>query len=606
MCGIAIHFSLNGPAKPLDLALIKHRGPDSSGEWTSPDGQCWLGSTRLAIIDLSPSGAQPMADPATGNVIVANGEIYNHRALRAQLGPDVNWNGTSDTETLLQGYARWGHEVLDHLKGMFAFAIYDAAREELFIARDCLGIKPLYYTLDASGLCAASEGRVLVDGGTSGITPQSISGYLQWGACPERNLLYPGLRVLPAGHAMTITRQGQTKTWRYWPSRKAFVSSTDNVLRHVRDLIDQAVDEHLLSDVPVASFLSGGIDSSIVTAVAAQKLEKKLQTFSVGFDLAEFDETAIAQEIAERYRTDHHRIQLSEEEVIHSVTEAVEKLDLPSVDAINTYIVSRAVAAHGVKVALSGLGGDELFGGYPSFRDVPRLKQIARLPRPLRSILGSVAGLGDRLADLPAKAGAGELARWRRRFFTDEMIRRAGLPAAPAPFECPVELPDDYARVSWAELTGYMRRMLLRDTDQMSMAVSLELRVPFLDHELVEYVLGLPEAAKKQYPGPKGLLVESCRDLLPPAVYRRPKAGFVLPMKAWMLGPLASFVAEGLRETVSRGLLPQAFVNEISGAFQRDRLHWTRAWSIVVLGHFAKRSQLSRAPDEDTPIHSLS
>ena len=606
MCGIGIHFSLNGPARPLDLALIRHRGPDSSGEWTSPDGKCWLGGTRLAIIDLSPSGAQPMTDSATGNVIVANGEIYNHPALRARLGPDVNWKGTSDTETVLQGYARWGHEVVDHLKGMFAFAIYDAARQELFLARDRLGIKPLYYMLDASGLRAASEGRMLVAAGASGITAQSISGYLQWGACPERNLLYPGLRALPAGHAMTITRQGQIKTWRFWPARKAFVSSTDNVPRHVRDLIDRAVDEHLLSDVPVASFLSGGIDSSIVTAVAAQKLEKKLLTFSVGFDVAEFDETAIAQEIAERYRTDHHRIQLSEEEVIQSVTEAVEKLDLPSVDAINTYIVSRAVAAHGVKVALSGLGGDELFGGYPSFRDVPRLKLIAGLPRPLRSIIGSVAGLGDRLADLPAKPSAGELARWRRRFFTDDMVRRAGLPSAPAPFECPVELPDDYARVSWAELTGYMRRMLLRDADQMSMAVSLELRVPFLDHELVEYVLGLPEAAKKRYPGPKGLLVEACRDLLPPSVYRRPKAGFVLPMKVWMLGPLASFVAEGLRETVSRGLLPQPFVDEISGAFQRDRLHWTRVWSIVVLGHFAKRSQLSRAPDEDTPIHSLS
>jgi asparagine synthase (glutamine-hydrolysing) len=606
MCGIAVHLSLNGPAKPLNLQLIRHRGPDSSGDWTSPDGGCWLGNTRLAIVDLSPSGAQPMTDPATGNVIVVNGEIYNHRALRAHLGPDVNWKGTSDTETLLQGYARWGRDVLDHLKGMFAFAIYDAARDELFFARDRLGIKPLYYTMDANGLRAASEVRVLVAPGSSGITGQSISGYLQWGACPEGNLLYSNLRVLPAGHAMTITRQGQIGTLRYWPSRKIFASSTDNILRQVRDLIDKAVDEHLLSDVPVASFLSGGIDSSIVTAVAAQKLEKKLQTFSIGFDIAEFDETAIAQEIAERYRTEHHRIQLSEEEVLHSVTEAVEKLDLPSVDAINTYIVSRAVAAHGVKVALSGLGGDELFGGYPSFRDVPRLKLIAGLPRPFRRILGSVARVGDRLADLPGNAGAGELARWRRRFFTDDMIRRAGLPSAPAPFECPVVLPDDYARVSWAELTGYMRRMLLRDADQMSMAVSLELRVPFLDHELVEYVLGLPEAAKKRYPGPKGLLVEACRDLLPASVYRRPKAGFVLPMKVWMLGPLASFVEEGVRETVSRRLLPQALVNEIGGAFQRGRLHWTRVWSIVVLGHFAKRSQLFRSSDEDTPIHSLS
>ena len=606
MCGIAVHFSLRGPAKPLHLQLIRHRGPDSSGEWTSPDGRCWLGSTRLAIVDISPTGAQPMTDPATGNVIVVNGEIYNHLALRAQLGPNVNWKGTSDTETLLQGYACWGHDVLHRLKGMFAFAIYDAARQELFLARDRLGIKPLYCSTDADGFRAGSEVRLLVAAGSSEITGQAISGYLQWGACPERNLLYSNLRALPAGHAMTIARQGETRTWRYWPSRKALISAADNVPRQVRDLIDQAVDEHLLSDVPVASFLSGGIDSSIVTAVAAQKLEKKLQTFSVGFDIAEFDETEIAQEIAERYRTDHHRIQLSEEEVIHSVTEAVEKLDLPSVDAINTYIVSRAVAAHGVKVALSGLGGDELFGGYPSFRDVPRLKLIAGFPRPLRRVLGSVAGLGDRLADVPASADAGELARWRRRFFTDDMIRRAGLPAAPVPFECPVELPDDYARVSWAELTGYMRRMLLRDADQMSMAVSLELRVPFLDHELVEYILGLPEAAKKRYPGPKGLLVEACRDLLPPSVYRRPKAGFVLPMKVWMLGPLAFFVEEGLREAVSRRLLPPAFVNEISGAFQRDRLHWTRVWSIVVLGHFAKRSHLFRSPDEDTPIHSLS
>ena len=546
-----------------------------------------------------------MTDSATGNVIVANGEIYNHLALRAELGPNVNWKGTSDTETLLQGYGRWGQDVVQHLKGMFAFAVYDAAREELFVARDRLGIKPLYYAVDANGFRAGSEVKLLAGARSNEITGQAISGYLQWGACPERNLLYSALRVLPAGHLMTISRQGEIKTRRYWPSRQALRSETANVPRRVRALIDTAVAEHLLADVPVASFLSGGIDSSIVTAIAAQQLEKKLQTFSVGFSLAEFDETAIAQEIAERYRTDHHRIQLSEEEVIHSVTEAVEKMDLPSVDAINTYIVSRAVAARGIKVALSGLGGDELFGGYSSFRDVPRLQRIAGLPRAWRRFLGRIGRLGDRLADLPQNVGAGDLARWRRRFFTDDMIQRAGLPPAPAPFECPVDLPDDYALVSWAELTGYMRRMLLRDADQMSMAVSLELRVPFLDHELVEYVLGLPEAEKKRFPGTKGLLVESCRDLLPPSVYRRPKAGFVLPMKVWMMGPLASFVEEGLREAISRRLLPERFVNEINDAFEHGRLHWTRVWSIVVLGHYAKRSDLFRDSNEDTAIHSL-
>jgi asparagine synthase (glutamine-hydrolysing) len=543
-----------------------------------------------------------MADPATGNVIVTNGEIYNHRAVREKLGGNFDWRGTSDTETLLLGYARWGHAVVEHLKGMFAFAIYDAARNELFLARDRLGIKPLYYTLDANGLRAASEVRVLAPA-SSAIKPEAVSAYLQWGSCPEGELIYSGIQALPAGHGMTVGPDGKIETWRYWPARKTFALFPDNVIGRVRGLIDNAVEEHLLSDVPVASFLSGGIDSSVVTALAAQKLANKLQTYSVGFDLAEFDETAIAEEIAERYKTDHHRIQLSEEEVIASVTEAVDKLDLPSVDAINTYIVSRAVARHGVKVALSGLGGDELFGGYPSFRDVPRLQLVTGLPSFLRRFIGFAGNVGERLADLPQTGDAGELARWRRRFFTDKSIRRAGLPIAPEPHEVPVALPDDYARISWAELTGYMRRMLLRDADQMSMAVSLEMRVPFLDHELVEYVLGLPAAVKKSYPGVKGLLVEACRDLLPAAVYDRPKAGFVLPMKQWMRGPLAAFVQDGLNETVARNLLPEFFVKEMRDSFRRERLHWTRLWSLVVLGHYAKRQQLVRALDENSPIH---
>ena len=546
-----------------------------------------------------------MRDPATGNVIVINGEIYNHRALREQLGRDVPWRGMSDTETLLQAYARWGRGMLERVKGMFAFAIYDHARGEIFLARDRLGIKPLYYKSDLDSIRFASEMRVLL-GGDEAVTPESLSAYLQWGASPEECLLYPDIHVLPAGHAMTIGARGERKMWRYWPSRPAFISPAGDAVGEVRRLVEQAVDEHLLSDVPLATFLSGGIDSSIVTALAAQKLAGKLQTFSVAFAVEQFDESPIAREVAERYDTEHHRLELSEEEVIHSVTEAVEKMDLPSVDAINTYIVSRAVAAQGVKVALSGLGGDELFGGYASFRDVPRLKLIAKSPRFIRRVAGAAVGLGERLADLPPHAEADELARWRRRFFTDRMLQRAGLPNEASPLERPIALPDDYAGISWTELTGYMCRMLLRDADQMSMAVSLELRVPFLDHELVEYVLGLPGAAKRGFPGVKGLLVEAGRDLLPSSVYLRPKAGFDLPMKTWMLGPLASFVAEGLRETVALNLLPERFVDESRVTFERGQLHWTRLWSIVVLGHFAKRSRKPRSLHEDSALHSLS
>lgn len=602
MCGIAVHFNSLGQAASLDLDLIRHRGPDAKGEWRSADGRFWLGNTRLAIIDLSPTGAQPMTDPATGNVIVINGEIYNHPEVRRQLGPYIEWRGTSDTETVLVAYGRWGHAVLDHLKGMFAFAIYDHARHELFVARDRLGIKPLYYTVCGDNIRFASETRMLVEESGS-ITPESVAAYLEWGACPENRLIDSGVQTLAAGHAMTISSNGATKTWRYWPAEKAFVSSTENVIPQLRKLIEAAVEEHLLADVPVASFLSGGIDSSIITALAAQRLPGQLQTYSVGFEVAEFDETGIAEQVAQRYQTDHQRIQLSHEELIGSVTEAVEKLDLPSVDAINTYVVARAVAARGVKVALSGLGGDELFGGYPSFRDVPRLQLLGALPGFLRRIVGLAGNFGERLADLPSTGEAALLAVWRRRFITDEGLRTAGLPIATGDFEMPVALPDDFAEISWAELTVYMRHMLLRDADQMSMAVSLELRVPFLDHELVEYVVGLPAAVKKKYPGVKGLLVEACRDLLPPAVYQRPKSGFVLPMKQWMNGPLDSFVDEGVAETVNREILPRDFVDDLRDAFRSGALHWTRLWSIVVLGHYAKRRQLVRS-NENSAVHA--
>ncbi len=588
MCGIAAHFSTNGLATPLNLRLIGHRGPDAAGEWSSPDGRFWLGNTRLAILDLSPTGAQPMADPITGNVLVVNCEIYNHRALREEMA-GVEWRGTSDTETLLQAYAHWGRDLLVRLKGMFAFALYDRAREEVFVARDRLGIKPLYYVVDATGLRLGSETRLFPDRNSS--TPETVSAYLQWGACPEDQLLFTGLETLPAGHALVVRRDGGREQWRWWPEAKRFRSVPDSAPQKVRALLETAVEEHLLSDVPVASFLSGGIDSSIVTALAAQQLERKLQTFSVGFDVPGFDESPIAHEVADRFGTKHERLELTEEEVLESVTEAVARLDLPSVDAINTYIVSRAVAREGVKVALSGLGGDELFGGYPSFRDVPRLQLLALLPRALRRAIG-----GERLADLPDDTDAAVLAQWRRRFFSDAQLRAAGLPNESKPLPLPVELPDDFARISWVELTGYMRRMLLRDSDQMSMAVSLELRVPFLDHELVEYTLGLPAAEKRRYRGTKGLLVEACRDLLPPAVYERPKRGFELPMQKWMEGPLAGFVEEGLREVVARDLLSAAFVAETRS------LHWARRWNVVVLGHFVRRRQ---AMHETPALHSF-
>lgn len=585
MCGIAVSFNRDSNVAALDVMAMRHRGPDAQGEWTSPNRHWWLGHARLAIVDLSPTGGQPMSDPVSGNVVVFNGEIYNHLELRKELTRrGVQWTGTSDTETLLQAYRCWGESMLPRLKGMFSFALYDASADKLFAARDRLGIKPLYYRKEQGELRMASETRLLRRPSDPLPAHEAVAAYLAWGACPDACLLAPGIQALPAGHSLSAYADGRLETRAWWPASTGFAGCDDDPVRGVRSRLETAVQEHLLADVPVASFLSGGIDSSIITALAAQAMDEPLMTFSVGFKNAQFDETHIASMVSRLYRTRHHRIELSDEAVMEMVREAVMKMDLPSVDAINTYIVAKAVAGQGIKVALSGLGADELFGGYPGFRDVPRLKRLAGLPAACRRLLRLIPRMGERLAELPGDDVV-ELACWRRRFMTRRMLAEAGLPDVPnaAIGPSPV-LRDDFARISWAELTGYMRSMLLRDSDQMSMAVSIELRVPFLDHELVEYALSLPAASKQRYAWPKGLLIEACKDLIPRAVYDRPKMGFSLPMDTWMRGPLADFVNEGLAALREQGVLRPSFIDVMHARFKNSTLHWTRLWSLVVLG----------------------
>jgi asparagine synthase (glutamine-hydrolysing) len=402
---------------------------------------------------------------------------------------------------------------------------------------------------------------------------------------------------------MTVNADGTTEIRRYWPAPRYGGKAEPGTASQVRKLLEDSVAAHLLADVPVASFLSGGIDSSIVTAIASRAMGgRRLQTFAVGFPHQEFDETSVALEVARRYGTEHHRIEVGDEEAIALVVEAVERMDAPSVDAINTYIVSRKVAQQGIKVALSGLGADEIFGGYPSFRDAGKLRFLAAIPKALRRLLAPFGRFGARLADMP-HGGVTDLAIWRRRLWSDDMLRDAGLPISPLKLDPPPELADDFAKISWAELTVYMRQMLLRDSDQMSMAVSLELRVPFLDRDLVEYALALPELEKTRPPGMKGLLVESCRDLLPENVYNRPKMGFSLPMDLWMRGPLQGFKNVGLDVIERLGLLAPGTVPRLREQFRAGKLHWTRVWSLVVLGHYLRRS-VSRAASVQTVLVS--
>lgn len=599
MCGIIGAFTAEAKAPALPLDRLAHRGPDGAGEWRSPGGDVWFGHTRLAIIELSDAGAQPMVDPESGNAIVFNGEIYNHREIRRRLNlPEASWRGHSDTETLLVAYRIWGRGVLEHVKGMFGFAIYDAGRRAVWLARDRFGIKPLFFRTTGRQLFFASEVRAIETGLTPRLAPTAVAHFLTWGACLEQALIWEDWKALPAGSWMEFSADGSETTGKYWPPLRIVAEPAINAPRRTRELLESAVEEHLLADVPVACFLSGGIDSSVIAGLAARRLGKRLETYSVGFPDTEFDESSIATLVANRLGTDHHVIHLTEENCLSWVQEAVAALDLPSVDAINTFIVAKAVAGEGVKVALSGLGADELFGGYPSFRDIPRLLPLARLPPRLRRWVGSLGGKLSRFAEMPGPDVVA-LAHWRREFFTAAALADLGLRRDEPKFEpCPGGL-DAFARISWAELTGYMRHMLLRDSDNMSMAVALELRVPFLDHQLVEYVLTLPESEKRSYWRPKGLLIEACHDLLPPEVYRRRKMGFTLPMDRWMRGPLAAMCRDGVNRLKQANVVSADGVDALECRFAAGRLHWTRWWSFVVLGHYLARF---RTVDHAQPV----
>lgn len=603
MCGIAgyIGSSGNAPEDACALRTLRHRGPDASGGWHTQDRCVWLGHTRLAILDLSETGAQPMHDETTGNVIVFNGEIYNHSELRRELEAlGACFRGHSDTETLLRGYGVWGTALFPRLRGMFAFAIYNARSREVTLCRDRFGIKPLYTGHTPKGdLVFASEIRTLLAFVRASISGEGIAAYLQRGSCPHERLLFEGIEEFPAGSWAAVRIGSRSiRPVRYWPTGTGadFDSAPDgnDPPREVRSLLEDAVSSHLLADVPVACFLSGGIDSSIVTALAARTMgPRKLSTFSVGFAEASFDESKFARQMAELYGTDHHHITLSEEEKLLFVSRAVMAMDLPSTDAINTYIVSDYVARNGFKVVLSGLGADEVFGGYPIFRDYSMVRTLAGTPRWARSLIWATGKAQHLLDDIPHEKDGEMLSMWWRRIWPDRKLRELGFETTRFTREPAPPLRDAMAELAWGEIAHYMRDTLLRDSDTMSMAHSIELRVPFLDHPLVTRVLSFPARAKFNPRRPKDLLLRATRDLIPEQIWNRPKMGFTLPMRAWMLGPLRDYCRGGLAVLTSDSLLDAGKADKAWADFERNTLHWPAPWALVVLGHYLKHNKLS-------------
>jgi asparagine synthase (glutamine-hydrolysing) len=624
-------------------AAMYHRGPDDEGFLVNDPRApgLALGMRRLSIIDLK-SGRQPVWNETRDVAVIFNGELYNYRELRERLTKFGHIFSTqSDTEILVHAWEEWGEDCLDELRGMFAIALIDfrkryAIAPLLFLARDPLGIKPLYYTQTADGFAFASEVRALLAGGVAAkrLSPDALTSYFLFGSVSEPVTLLEGVFSVPPGHRMLLyvperRRMPRARAW--WnPSKRTAVAQANatpdfaSAATQLRSRLEDSVRAHLVADVPVGLFLSSGLDSGAIAAIAARE-RGGICSFTLTFPGTVYDESALASKVAKHCGTKHKQVPLAASEIVARLDEAVGALDQPSMDGTNTYFVSWAARESGLKVALSGLGGDELFGGYATFRDTPRIQRLTRaawfLPVPLRRAIAPVLSRvisGRAGPDAARKAIAAwlspdvlphpyffaralfpvgeELSRVVEPRFRPSSVAADGVTLEPTWLGW-LERTADGARkiegagsVAWLEMRCYMASTLLRDTDSVSMARSLEIRVPLLDTPLVEFCGALPDTVRRNNGTPKALLQKAVADLLPAEILQQRKRTFTLPWDEWLRGPLRkrmetnfSELAPGLREHVH----PQGIV-DVWRAFLAGKTSWSRPWSIYVMNEWCK------------------
>jgi asparagine synthase (glutamine-hydrolysing) len=645
ICGVAF-VNRAADAEPRVRAMaeaLRHRGPDEEGFLTNEPRApgLALGVRRLSIIDLA-GGHQPVWNETQDVAVVFNGELYNYRELRERLILcGHRFTTQSDTETLVHAWEEWGEDCLTELRGMFAFALLDlrkryATAPLLFVARDPLGIKPLYYTQTPEGFAFASEVRALLaaDLAPRRLSQDALTSYLLFGSVSEPVTLLEGVFSVPPGHRILLyvperRRVPRARPW--WdPERSPAARDTQkprdlaSASRRLRPLLEDAVRAHLIADVPLGLFLSSGLDSSAIAAVAT-RAQPGIRSFTLTFPGTPYDEAALARVVAERCGTQHKEVPLDGGAVVSRLDEALGALDQPTMDGINTYFVSWAAREVGLKVALSGLGGDELFAGYQTFSNTARLARLIRLawfvPAPLRR------GAAPLVRGLIGKGGTADGARkavtawlspdalphpyfFARALFpipelarlTEPRLRASTLSSDGVTLEPTwlgwLQLAADAARklepiasVAWLEMRSYMTSTLLRDTDCVSMARSLEVRVPLLDTPLVEFVGSLPDAARQRPGTQKALFVEALGDILPAQILTQPKRTFTLPWEDWLRGPLRARLEASFAD-LAPGLAPHMHsdgIREVWSAFLGGKTSWSRPWSLYVLNEWCRR-----------------
>ena len=645
MCGVAGIFTLERPVNgDLVRAVLRmldaeaHRGPNDWGillpdeamrdrdvvavlerrgvehVMTYPGSAeppaAVLGNRRLSILDLSPAGRMPMGTPDGRIWATYNGEIYNFRDLREELGAQgyVFRSGT-DTEVLLHGYREWGREVVHRLRGMFAFAVLDARRAgdpELFLARDRFGMKPVYWAR-RDGMCQfASEVRGLMAGGLlpNEPEPRGFHGFLVYGSVPSPWTTVRDVFALPAAHTLAIDQLTYSfpRPQRYWAPPEANSARLDRAeaAAEARRLLEESVGQHLVSDVPVGVFLSGGMDSGALVGLASTHRPHPITTLTLSFDEAEFSEGAEAAALARRYGATHVEVRLRSRDFVDEIPRILDAMDQPTIDGVNTYFVAKAAREAGLTVVLSGLGGDEIFWGYPGFRRAPRVGRLARVPGAsvaalVMARLASALGFPrlGKLEFLQEDPVLGPYLLVRGLFSPRQAARLLGagrLPLWAAGGASPPLTGSLYGRL---DIAHYLQDQLLRDTDVFGMAHGLEVRMPFLDHKLVELVLALPERYLASGGAHKPLLADAVADLYPPGMTGRPKRGFTLPVELWIRQMWSEIRS---RTAHPEPLEPRASA-EVVDAFLDKRLHWSRAWATCVLSGMRRHGALPSWPD---------
>jgi asparagine synthase (glutamine-hydrolysing) len=618
MCGLAGFYDLNADVslgiKSVNLMVqsMNHRGPDSNKvSSVNIDPSVVLGHSRLSIIDLSHESDQPMTDINSGNTIVFNGEIYNFKILRKELeSAGHSFTTHSDTEVILKSYSEWGPDCCNKFRGIFAFAIWDKNQKKLFIARDQMGVKPFYYYLSDNRLIFGSEVRALL---VSGNVPRKLNysgleSYLAYGSVQEPLTLIDGVNTLPPGCFAYYDNINKLRITRYWvPTPNSVKYNKYDIGEIVREKLRETLELQLISDVPLGVFLSGGIDSSSIVSIVRQVFSGQLKTYSIVFRDPRYDERYYSKLVANRNDTMHTELELTSEMISNNLKNALNDFDQPSLDGLNTWFVSKLVKESGITVALSGVGGDELFIGYDGFKKA----RFMQLLQPFLSHLPDSLGRSiqknrnseqfRRIADMIGFGYPGYF--MSRKLFSEyqrsHLLERSLLGGNNWHDLCFREViedashfTDELTRISIYEMRTYMLSTLLRDTDQMSMAHALEVRVPLIDIELVKLLLNLPGRLKFNRSTPKPLLVNASGNGLPQECVYRKKQGFSFPFDQYYRETLGKEILEFFNDEPSL-IFEKKELNGIWLNYLDGKVSWSRVWAILTLSWWIKQNNIS-------------